>query len=116
MVAPAAPVWLTVTTVYAKWKERLSGVVQRYGAVALVTHYGLGALFFLSMVAAWKFGYGEPLARRFGLGAAAEASAAWGGAYVLYKATMLPRMMVTAVLTPGIARLTGRAPRPPPAP
>ncbi|MBM4381032.1 MAG: hypothetical protein FJ086_17305 [Deltaproteobacteria bacterium] len=101
---------------YAKWKERLSDVVQRYGAVALVTHYGLGALFFFGLVAAWKFGYGEPLARQFGLGATAEASAAWGGAYVVYKATMLPRMMVTAVLTPGIARVVGRSPKPPAAP
>jgi len=109
-------VWLTVSTVYAKWKERLSDVVQRYGAVALVTHYGLGALFFFGLVAAWKFGYGEPLARQFGLGATAEASAAWGGAYVVYKATMLPRMMVTAVLTPGIARVVGRSPKPPAAP
>lgn len=108
--------WLTVSTVYAKWKERLSDVVQRYGAVALVTHYGLGALFFFGLVAAWKFGYGEPLARQFGLGATAEASAAWGGAYVVYKATMLPRMMVTAVLTPGIARVVGRSPKPPAAP
>jgi hypothetical protein len=116
LVAPAASVWLTVTTVYAKWKERLSAVVQTYGAVALVTHYALGAVFFLSMVGAWKFGYGDSLARQFGLGTAAETSAAWGGAYILYKATMLPRMMVTAVLTPGIARLTGHTPKQPPAP
>lgn len=104
-----------MSTVYAKWKERLSDVVQRYGAVALVTHYGLGALFFFSLVAAWKFGYGGSLARQFGMGATAETSAAWGGAYLVYKATMLPRMMVTAVLTPGIARLVGHGPKPPPA-
>ncbi len=113
-VASAALLWLTVGTVYGKWKARVTEVMAAYGPVALLTHYSAGLLFFLGFAGAWHFGFGERLVQLFGGGEAFKDLGKWAFAYAVYKATMLPRMMVTAVLTPLIARLAGKAPKGPP--
>ncbi|MEN9799388.1 MAG: hypothetical protein RL653_3084 [Pseudomonadota bacterium] len=79
-----------------------------------MTHYSAGLLFFLGFAAAWHFGFGARLVQLFGWGDAFKDLGKWAFAYAAYKATMIPRMMVTAVLTPFIARLAGKAPGGPP--
>ena len=106
--------WLTVGTVYAKWKARVTEVMAAYGPVALVFHYSSGLLFFLGFAAAWKFGFGERLVAFFGWGDTFRQLGAWAFAYAAYKATMVIRLMFTAVLTPLVARLVGKAPQGPP--
>lgn len=109
-VASVPPVWLTVGTVYGKWKARVTEVMAAYGPVALVTHYSAGLLFFLGFAAAWRFGFGERLVNLFGWGKTFQELGVWAFAYAAYKATMIPRLMVTAVLTPFIARVVGKSP------
>lgn len=76
--------------------ERLTALVAKYGVLAFVIHYSVGALVFAGFAIALLMGFEVE-------GTAAQASI-WLAAYAAYKLTMPPRIALTLVLTPLIAR------------
>ncbi len=83
-----------------RWKEYL----ERYGTVAIVVYFTLFGLVLGGAYFAWRFGF-----RPEGVG---SNLAGFGAAYAFTKLTQPIRLLVTVGLTPLVARLVGRRPRP----
>ncbi|WP_245919903.1 FAM210 family protein [Melittangium boletus] len=105
---------LTLKERYDRYMARFKEFLARYGMLAIVVHIVSCALFFLCFMALIRAG--------FKVKSAEGSVGAFAGAYLIYKATQIPRVALTFVITPFIDRIIRRlrhkGPRPsdPPAP
>jgi len=83
-----------------RWKEYL----EKYGPVAIVVYFSLFGLVLGGAYLAWRFGF-RPESVSGNL-------AGFGAAYAFTKITQPVRLLATLGLTPLVARLVGRRPRP----
>jgi len=109
-----SPRRLTLKERYERYMARFKEFIARYGMLAIVVHFVSAAVFFLGFMVLVRSG--------FKVKSAEGSVGAFAGAYLIYKATQIPRIALTFVITPFIDRLIRRlrhqAPRPtdPPAP
>jgi hypothetical protein len=101
---------LTLRERYERYMARFKEFIARYGRLAIVVHVVSCAVFFLCFMALIRAG--------FKIQSAEGSVGAFAGAYVIYKATQIPRAALTFVITPFIDRLIRRLRHqaPPPTP
>jgi hypothetical protein len=92
------------STTRESWKERLRGLFNRYGAVAVVVFVALSVAVLGSVWTAMQLGWRPD--------SAAGRAGTFGAAYVVYRLTLPLRIAGTMVLTPLVARLIERLRRP----
>ena len=81
-------------------RERAKELFAEYGVTAVVVHYGLAIPFFVAVLTAINLGWRPE--------STAGTAGSWGIAYLVYKGTMIPRVAVTAGVTPVVVRNLGR--------
>ncbi|ADO72417.1 uncharacterized protein STAUR_4637 [Stigmatella aurantiaca DW4/3-1] len=105
---------LTLKERYDRYMARFKQFLARYGMLAIVVHIVACIFFFLCFMLLIRAG--------FEVKSAEGSVGAFAGAYILYKATQIPRVAITFVITPFIDRLIrrlrnkGPGPSDPPAP
>jgi hypothetical protein len=88
-------------------KERFSVLLKEYGTLALGVYLSTSLLSIVAFYIAIKAGLGDPLAKRFNvdLSGAGGTGATLFAAWVMMKATQIPRIFATLALTPLVARI-----------
>jgi hypothetical protein len=89
-----------------KWKIKLKALFDAYGTVAIGTLIAINVLVIAGAAFAINRGWKPD--------SIAGTAGTWVGAYVIYKATTIPRWLLAVALTPLVARAIGRKPRLPP--
>ena len=97
---------LTLKDRYDRYMARFKVFLERYGALALVVHLVGCVLFFLGAMLLIRAGF-RPQSTEGSVGV-------FAGAYFLYKATQIPRVALTFVITPVIDRILRRLRHQPP--
>lgn len=86
-----------------KWKIKLKALFDAYGMVAIGTLVVINIIVIAAAALAIDRGWKpETIAGTAGT---------WVGAYIIYKATTIPRWLLAVALTPLVARVIGRKPK-----
>ncbi|SEU36179.1 hypothetical protein SAMN05443639_121132 [Stigmatella erecta] len=91
---------LTLKQRYDRYMARFKEFLSRYGMLAIAVHAVSCLIFYLSFVLLIRAG--------FQLQSTEGTVGAFAGAYVIYKATQVPRVALTFLITPFIDRLIRR--------
>lgn len=86
-----------------KWKIKLKALFDAYGAVAI------GVLIVINLLVIT--GAALAIDRGWKPDSIAGTAGTWVGAYIVYKATTIPRWLLAVALTPLVARIMGRKPK-----